>query len=213
MSEGGLFSRWAKRKQDVAAQNASESIPSAPSALGNETVAPTLQVDGAVDERIGASGSTVQPQPLPAIESLTAESNFAPFMAKDVSPDLRNQAMKKLFADPHYNVMDGLDIYIDDYGKPDPLPEGWLQIMNQSKTLRLFETKEEEAARLGTESVVVSTNAVIAVPAQSQDISLREDLTPPNQPAVSSLAPIAGDASLPDSCEPSDLPRPVSQRN
>ena len=213
MSEGGLFSRWAKRKQDVAAQNASEAIPSAPPAVGDGTVALTRQVDGAVDERVGTSGSTVQPQPLPAIESLTAESNFAPFMAKDVSPDLRNQAMKKLFADPHYNVMDGLDIYIDDYGKPDPLPEGWLQIMNQSKTLRLFETKEEEAARLGTESVVISTNAVIAVPAQSQDISLREDLTPPNQPAATPLAPVAGDASLPNGCEQSDLPRPVSQRD
>ena len=30
--------------------------------------------------------------------------------------------MKKLFADPHYNVMDGLDVYIDDYSKPDPIP-------------------------------------------------------------------------------------------
>ena len=30
--------------------------------------------------------------------------------------------MKKLFSDPHFNVMDGLDTYIDDYGKPDPLP-------------------------------------------------------------------------------------------
>ena len=30
--------------------------------------------------------------------------------------------MKKLFSDPHFNVMDGLDTYIDDYGKPDPIP-------------------------------------------------------------------------------------------
>ena len=38
---------------------------------------------------------------------------------------------KTLFQDPHYNVMDGLDTYIDDYSKPDPLPEGWLEKMNQ----------------------------------------------------------------------------------
>jgi hypothetical protein len=33
---------------------------------------------------------------------------------------VRNAALKKLFTDPHFNVMDGLDVYIDDYGKPDP---------------------------------------------------------------------------------------------
>ena len=37
-------------------------------------------------------------------------------------PRSSNAAMKKLFTDPHFNVMDGLDIYIDDYRKPDPLP-------------------------------------------------------------------------------------------
>jgi hypothetical protein len=39
-----------------------------------------------------------------------------------VAPEVKNAAFKKLFADPHFNVMDGLDIYIDDYSKPDPLP-------------------------------------------------------------------------------------------
>ena len=43
--------------------------------------------------------------------------------------DVRNAAMKKLFADPHFNVMDGLDIYIGDYTQPDPLPEGMLAQM------------------------------------------------------------------------------------
>ena len=52
--------------------------------------------------------------------------------------------MKKLFADPHFNVMDGLDTYIDDYGKPDPIPLAMLRQMNQSKFLRLFDDDEEE---------------------------------------------------------------------
>lgn len=87
--------------------------------------------------------------PLPSVESLTRESDFAPFMRAEVSPDLRNQAMKKLFTDPHYNVMDRLDIYIDDYGQPDPIPPEMLRMMNQSKALGLFEEEEraEEAAR------------------------------------------------------------------
>jgi hypothetical protein len=97
-------------------------------------------------------------------------------MAKDVAPDMRNQAMKKLFADPHYNVMDGLDIYIDDYGKPDPLPEGWLQLMNQSKTLHLFETAEEEAARLGKAPVVVRARVENAATAQSGNAAAIADV-------------------------------------
>ena len=48
--------------------------------------------------------------------------------------------MKKLFSDPHFNVMDGLDTYIDDYGKPDPIPPEMLRRMTQSALLGLFDT-------------------------------------------------------------------------
>jgi hypothetical protein len=47
--------------------------------------------------------------------------------------------MKKLFSDPRFNVMDGLDVYIDDYGKPDPLPAGMLRQLAQSRLLGLFD--------------------------------------------------------------------------
>ena len=47
--------------------------------------------------------------------------------------------MKKLFSDPHFNVMDGLDTYIDDYGKPDPIPLSMLRRMNQAAVLGLFD--------------------------------------------------------------------------
>jgi hypothetical protein len=48
-------------------------------------------------------------------------------MKPDVDPAVQQAAMKKMFTDPHFNVMDGLDIYIDDYSKPDPLPPGMLK--------------------------------------------------------------------------------------
>jgi hypothetical protein len=61
---------------------------------------------------------------------------------------VKNAAMKKLFADPHFNVMDGLDTYIDDYGKADPIPPEMLASLMSNKFLNLFEEKkEEEAAR------------------------------------------------------------------
>jgi hypothetical protein len=73
------------------------------------------------------------------VKALNADSSFAPFVARDVAPDVRNAAMKKLFTDPHYNVMDQLDIYIDDYSLSDPVPQAMLRQMSSAKFLNLFD--------------------------------------------------------------------------
>src|SRR6188508_2544949 len=65
------------------------------------------------------------------------------FMQPDIDPGLRQSALKTLFQDPRFNVMDGLDVYIDDYSKPDPLPEGWLEKMNQMTRLGDYRPPEE----------------------------------------------------------------------
>ena len=70
-------------------------------------------------------------------------------MKPDVDPAVQQAALKKMFTDPHFNIMDGLDIYIDDYSKPDPLPPGMLERMVQSDMLNLFRKSSEE---LGPES-------------------------------------------------------------
>ena len=78
---------------------------------------------------------------------LTKDSDFRRFVAPNVDPAVKNAAMKKLFhGDPHFNIMDGLDTYIDDYGKPDPLPLSMLRQMTMGKFLG-FLTEEEEAAQ------------------------------------------------------------------
>ena len=79
------------------------------------------------------------------VASLTPDADFTRFVRRDVDPGVRNAALKKLFADPHYNVMDGLDIYIDDYGKPDPLPPGMLRQMVQAESLGLFRSTDDPA--------------------------------------------------------------------
>ena len=106
------------------------------------------------------------PPPLPSIETLTPQSDFSAFMAADVAPALRNQAMKKLFTDPHYNVMDRLDIYIDDYNKPDPLPAHWLRNMHQSKALRLFDDEEKKQPDAGNTAALpaVADNPAVSAP-------------------------------------------------
>ena len=82
---------------------------------------------------------------MPPIESLDAESDFTPFMQPSVDPGLKRAALKKLFGDPRFNVMDGLDVYIDDYTKSDPIPEGLLEKMEQMRHLGVFR-KEGEGA-------------------------------------------------------------------
>lgn len=106
-----------------------------------------------------SGGVPVEPPPL---DALTPQADFSPFMQKDIAPELRNQAMRKLFTDPHYNVMDGLDTYIDDYSKPDPLPAEVLRQLYQAKALFLFDEEEKEGAAAG--SSAPATREEIAVP-------------------------------------------------
>ena len=70
--------------------------------------------------------------------------NRLSFGVQDFDPAVQQAAMQKLFSDPHYNIMDGLDIYIDDYSKPDPIPLEMLKQLNQSQLLGLFKAPEEE---------------------------------------------------------------------
>lgn len=84
------------------------------------------------------------------VAALSAQSDYTRFVARGVTPEVKNAALKKLFADPHFNLMDGLDTYIDDYGKPDPLPAGMLRQMVQSHLLRLFDDDKEDDSELAS---------------------------------------------------------------
>ena len=60
---------------------------------------------------------------MPPIESLDGlRSDYQAFFQQPVADDLRHAALKKLFADPHFNQMDMLDVYVDDYTQFEPLP-------------------------------------------------------------------------------------------
>jgi hypothetical protein len=126
--EDNFFTRWSRRKAEAA--------PPPPAVVE----APVVAAERAPSE---------PPAPPPTLEdtaTLTPTSDFTRFVAADVTPEVKSAALKKLFADPHFNVMDGLDTYIDDYNKPDPLPDSWLRQMVQSQLLGLFadeETKPE----------------------------------------------------------------------
>src|SRR5256885_17204138 len=72
--------------------------------------------------------------PLPPLDSLTFESDFKAFMHSKVEETVKRAALKKLFADPRFNVMDGLDTYIDDYTKCEPISEELLAQLEHART-------------------------------------------------------------------------------
>ncbi len=53
---------------------------------------------------------------LPRLEDLTIDSDFRPFLGRDVPPGLRRQALRRLWSlDPHFSQIDGMDDYAGDY--------------------------------------------------------------------------------------------------
>lgn len=107
--------RWSRRKRDAAA---------APAA---------------------ATPALAEPAPpLPSVDSLTFESDFRAFMHAKVDEGVRRAALKKLFSDPRFNVIDFMDVYIDDYSKDDPIPAAMLADLQHSRST-LFGRGEEKA--------------------------------------------------------------------
>lgn len=146
----GFLSRWSRRKQDVLAGNPVQDPP--PPAPQVATPAPAVAAAVAAPATPASPVAEVPPPPtLADAEALTPASDFKPFVARAVSPEVRNLAMKKLFADPHFNVMDGLDIYIGDYTQPDPLPAGMLRKMASAHALGFFD--QEKKATLAAQGL------------------------------------------------------------
>lgn len=71
------------------------------------------------------------PPPLQPVEELKPESDFKPFMQAKVDPATRRSALKKLFADAHYNVPDPFEAYSEDYTRSDPIPAAMLLAINR----------------------------------------------------------------------------------
>jgi len=148
MSEN-FFSRWSRRKQGLETQelNPAQANPSVAGPV-REATGHAGSVDVADSKQVKLAESE-PPQPLPTmadVENLTPSSEFQGFMRQGVPGEVRNAAMKKLFTDPHFNVMDGLDIYIGDYNTPDPLPAGMLEKMVGAQLLGLFTPKDPDIA-------------------------------------------------------------------
>lgn len=137
MSDDHFLSRWSRRKH-AANRGEVADKPAEPKAAEAPAPAPPAANEPATPEPV---------EPLPPVESLTAESDFSPFMRPGTDPALKRAALKVLLRDPRFNVMDGLDVYIDDYTKPDPIPAEWMGKLSQLAHLGDYRPPEAETGQ------------------------------------------------------------------
>lgn len=106
-----LLSRWSRLKKE--AREANPPAPAAAKSVDPKAPAPEL----------------------PPLEKLTLDSDYRDFFHPKVGDDVRRAALKKLFSNPHFNVMDGLDVYIDDYSKTEPIPAVMMAGLKQAQDI------------------------------------------------------------------------------
>jgi hypothetical protein len=137
----GFLGRWSRRKAGLEPEGLDGTAPELKSKV-TPTPAPHDK------KTIENTTAPAEAEPLPpTLEDAESIDRFAPdfsaFMKPNVDPAVQQAAMKKLFSDPHFNIMDRLDIYIDDYSIPDPIPMEMLKRMVQSESLGLFRKFED----------------------------------------------------------------------
>lgn len=115
-NSAGFLQRWSRRKHSVA-----------DGAVLPEPAAPAPVVDA-------------PPPTLPDPTALDFSADFSAYLQARVPAELKRQAMQRLFADPVFNQMDGLDIYIDDYNLIPDLPPAEAALLQHAREV-LFPTE------------------------------------------------------------------------
>jgi Protein of unknown function (DUF3306) len=188
--ESGFLSRWSSRKQALR-EGKPLAEPAQPAKLlPSENLKQNQPIAGIEAARDATTSIANTPQveekePLPPaptmrdVHELTPQSDFKPFMRADVSPQVKNAAMKQLFKDPHFNVMDMMDIYVDDYSKPDPLPPEMLRKMAVTQFLGFWDEDDKEAAeKKAREDAKTQEPQNVA---QSEPVNTQETTAAPEQ--------------------------------
>jgi hypothetical protein len=185
--------RWSRRKLEAARAQTPPPRDAPPEPVAAAAPAPQPgQAAGPVPQNTNA--------PLPSIESLTIDSEFSAFFKPGVAETTKRAALKQLFRDPRFNIMDGLDVYIDDYTKPDPIsPEMMKQLLH---TRHIFNPPKTEVNAEGHVVDVV------------EPVEQAQPEEPPGAAAAIAISDGTGDAnpgSLPGAVDESAEPDPVRQ--
>jgi hypothetical protein len=180
--EKDFLRRWSRLKTEARTNLQPDGVPRPVPEPAPERV----QKDDAMRE---------QAPPVPPVDTLNIDSDYRPFFHPKIEEGVRRAALKKLFSDPHFNVMDGLDVYIDDYSKSDPLPEGMLEQLEQAKKILAW-AREDTEERAKAEA---RNDAAAVASAAAGDMIPLQDGVPPAEAGASTSSTAASIASAPDS--------------
>lgn len=143
-----FLSRWSRRKREAAA--------TPPAVAPAKPASPQTPA------------AAQPPVELPPLDQLTFDSDFSAFLKGNVEERVKRAALKKLFSDPHFNVMDGLDVYIDDYTKNDPIPEEMLKTLEHARST-LFGPQAEAQPEPSSETQAEQTAKAPQTPQNDQE--------------------------------------------
>jgi hypothetical protein len=128
-----FFSRWSRQKTlnrelDQARDAAVAKAPLPAEAEAVPVPKPPVEGAQAVDLPTQADA-----------EALDVGADVSRFLQSGVTDAIKGAALKKLFADPAYNVISDMDDYVEDYSQMAKLSAVELRSLQQSKDLHLFE--------------------------------------------------------------------------
>jgi hypothetical protein len=105
-------------------------------------------------------------------------------MQPGVDAAVKRAAVKQLFRDPRFNVMDGLDVYIDDYTQADPIPPDMLKALRHTRAI--FDPPQ----------------TMVNAEGHAVDVPRADSPTAPALPLPEQAAPPGGAADVPSSADP-----------
>jgi hypothetical protein len=152
----------------VTARDDKEAFLSRWSRLKNEAKQPAPPEERPAAEPVAgqAAAAAKAPAPeLPPLDKLTIDSDYRDFFHPKVDEGTRRAALKKLFSDPHFNVMDGLDVYIDDYSTTEPIPPAMLAGLRQAQKILEWAKQDEEERRKQAEQLAAGEHRELESPA------------------------------------------------
>ena len=161
-------SRWSRRKIEALKDKPAEPKPSSE---------PTISAAPA--DAAAAPPGVPAPRELPSLESLKGlASEYTEFLKPGVDENLRRSALKKLFADPHFENFERFEAYCEDFTKGEPIPLAMLKTLEHAKGL-LFGDEEKKDAHAGAEKPAAEPPPEAAEKAQGE----AQAEAPPPEPA------------------------------
>jgi hypothetical protein len=100
--------------------------------------------------RLKTQSATPIAAPKLAVAAITPEfdSDFSMVLHPEMEGDERQAALRKLFMTDHYRAMDGLDVYVDDYSKPELLSAELLEKLDHARELLRCDEPEQKAVAM-----------------------------------------------------------------